>query len=89
MSFTVRLTGRAIDDLRRLDSKVAQRAVEKLRWLGANFEAVQPEALSAERQPLRAVQASPRQLPRRLLQSVASRRNSSFEPSGTGARSTS
>jgi len=46
VSFAVRLTDHAVDDLHRLDRQVAQRAVEKLRWLGANFEAVQPEALS-------------------------------------------
>jgi mRNA interferase RelE/StbE len=35
----------AINDLRRLDKPVAQRILNKLRWLAENFESINPEAL--------------------------------------------
>ena len=36
----------AINDRRRLDKPVAQRILNKLRWLSENFESARPEALA-------------------------------------------
>jgi mRNA interferase RelE/StbE len=43
--YKVELLLPAISDLRRLDKLVAQRIVNKLRWLAENFESIKPEAL--------------------------------------------
>jgi len=43
--YQVELLPQATNDLRRLDKPVAQRIVNKLRWLEENFESTKPEAL--------------------------------------------
>jgi mRNA interferase RelE/StbE len=43
--YQVELLPQAINDLRRLDKPVAQRIVNKLRWLAENFESTKSEAL--------------------------------------------
>jgi mRNA interferase RelE/StbE len=43
--YQVELLPQAISDLRRLDEPVAQRVLNKLRWLAENFESTNPEAL--------------------------------------------
>jgi len=43
--YRVELLPQAIDDLRRLDKPVAQRILNKLRWLAENFESVASETL--------------------------------------------
>jgi mRNA interferase RelE/StbE len=42
--YQVELLPPAIDDLRRLDKSIAQRVVNRLRWLAENFELIKPEA---------------------------------------------
>lgn len=46
--FHVEFTAGAETDLARLDKPVAQRVLNKLRWLAENFEAITPEALTAQ-----------------------------------------
>jgi len=43
--YKVELLPPAISDLRRLDKLVAQRIINKLRWLAENFESIRPEGL--------------------------------------------
>jgi mRNA interferase RelE/StbE len=43
--YQVELLPEAINDLQRLDKPVAQRILNKLRWLAENFESVRPETL--------------------------------------------
>jgi len=43
--YRVELLPPAINDPRRLDKPVAQRILNKLRWLAENFESINPEAL--------------------------------------------
>jgi mRNA interferase RelE/StbE len=43
--YRVELLPQAINDLRRLDKPVAQRILNKLRWLAENFESVASETL--------------------------------------------
>jgi mRNA interferase RelE/StbE len=38
----------ARDDLQKLDRHVAQRVLDRLRWLAANFESVTPEPLTGD-----------------------------------------
>ena len=38
----------ALEDMERLDSKVAQRVRERLEWLASNFDAITPEPLHGE-----------------------------------------
>jgi mRNA interferase RelE/StbE len=44
--YQVEFLPQAINDLQRLDQPIAQRVVNKLRWLAENFEAARPEALA-------------------------------------------
>ncbi len=44
--YEVEFTPSAEADITRLDVKVAQRVLKKLRWLAENFEAIPPEALT-------------------------------------------
>jgi mRNA interferase RelE/StbE len=44
--YQVELLPTAINDLRGLDKAVAQRIVNKLRWLAENFESIRPEELA-------------------------------------------
>lgn len=46
--YEVRFTDHAIEDLARLDRAVAQRVLNKIRWLAENFESIQPESLVAD-----------------------------------------
>ena len=46
MTFSVALTAAAEEDLRRLDPPVADRVIEKLRWLAENADTVRVEKLS-------------------------------------------
>ena len=43
--YQVELLPQAIDDLLHLDKPVAQRVLNKLRWLAENFESIRAEAL--------------------------------------------
>ncbi|MBI2907756.1 MAG: type II toxin-antitoxin system RelE/ParE family toxin [Chloroflexi bacterium] len=48
MAYRVEFEPGASDDLRRLDSGMAQRILRRLRWLSENAEAIALEALSGE-----------------------------------------
>ena len=43
--YRVELLPQAVSDLQGLDKPVAQRILNKLRWLAENFESINPEAL--------------------------------------------
>jgi len=45
MAYQIRLIPEAVKDLRRLDKPVAQRVVNKLKWLSQSFEDIVPEPL--------------------------------------------
>lgn len=44
--YEVELTPQASDDLGRLDRTIAQRVLNRIRWLAENFEALVPEPLT-------------------------------------------
>jgi mRNA interferase RelE/StbE len=46
MSYQVRLTPEALDELSQLDRTVAQRILSKIKWLSENFESLTPEILT-------------------------------------------
>ncbi|MDP2730445.1 MAG: type II toxin-antitoxin system RelE/ParE family toxin [Dehalococcoidales bacterium] len=46
MTYQVRFTPGAIQDLSRLDKTVAQRILSKIKWLSENFDDLTPERLS-------------------------------------------
>jgi len=46
--YNLELMPEARDDLASLDKLVAQRILNKLRWLAENFDAMTPEALTGE-----------------------------------------
>lgn len=46
--YTVRLLVAASRQLSRLDKPVAQRIVERIRWLAASFDSIQPEPLTGD-----------------------------------------
>lgn len=46
--YRILLMPQAANDLRRLDKPIAQRIVNKLRWLSQNFNDLTPEALNGE-----------------------------------------
>ena len=46
MTYEVALTPTAEEDLRRLDAPVADRVIEKIRWLAENADTVRVERLS-------------------------------------------
>lgn len=46
--YSLYLMPEARDDLDKLDKPIAQRVLNKLRWLGENFEAITPEPLTGE-----------------------------------------
>jgi len=46
MAYQIRLIPEAAKDLRRFDKPVAQRVVNKLKWLSQNFEDIVPEPLA-------------------------------------------
>ena len=48
MPYQVEFLPRAIDNLSSLDSVVAQRILNKLRWLSENFDTLTPEMLTGE-----------------------------------------
>lgn len=48
MTYQIRLMPEAAKDLSRLDKPVAQRIVNKLKWLSQNFEDIIPEPLTGE-----------------------------------------
>jgi mRNA interferase RelE/StbE len=43
--YKVEFRSRAVQDLDKLDDEVARRVLTKIRWLGENFESIQPESL--------------------------------------------
>ena len=45
---SLELMPEARDDLRNLDNPIAQRVLNKLRWLSDNLESVAPESLSGD-----------------------------------------
>lgn len=47
-AYTLEITDDAKDDLKRIDRKVAERIVRKLRWLAQNTENVNHEALTGQ-----------------------------------------
>lgn len=46
--YQLELMPEALEDLASLDRPVAQRILEKLRWLAHNFDSVTPQALGGE-----------------------------------------
>ena len=48
MAYTVAFVAEARDDLRRLDSVIAQRILSKLDWLADRFDEVTPETLTGQ-----------------------------------------
>ena len=48
MTYDVEFTPNAESDLSRLDASVAQRVLNRLRWLSENFDSVRPEALKGQ-----------------------------------------
>lgn len=46
--YQVKFRDEAIDDLSRLDKPVAQRILDKTKWLAENFDSITPERLSGE-----------------------------------------
>lgn len=46
--YTLRLLPPAIEALAQLDKPIAQRLVNRLRWLSGNLDNINPEALSGE-----------------------------------------
>jgi mRNA interferase RelE/StbE len=47
MNYRLELTAKAIEELEALTSTVQERILGKIRWLGENFEGINPQALSA------------------------------------------
>ena len=48
VTYKVEMTSTALADITRLDKKVAQRVMSKIRWLAENIDVVQRSALTAE-----------------------------------------
>ncbi len=48
MAYQIRLMPEAARDLRRFDKLIAQRIVNKLKWLSQNFKDIIPEPLTGE-----------------------------------------
>lgn len=48
MDYHIEFTPEAADDLHRLNKVIAQRAVNKLKWLSQNFDDLTPDGLTAE-----------------------------------------
>ena len=48
MRYYVEFTSNAEADLARLEASVAQRVLNRLRWLAENFEAIRTEALTGQ-----------------------------------------
>jgi mRNA interferase RelE/StbE len=46
--YRVRILDAATRDLAQLDKPVGRRIVERIRWLGENFDVIRPEALTGE-----------------------------------------
>lgn len=46
--YSVKLLPKAIDDLKRIDKFIAQRIINKIKWLSENFENIIPENLDGE-----------------------------------------
>lgn len=46
--FSVEFTPQAADDLSGMTKPIAQRLLDKIRWLATNFDAVTPTALSGD-----------------------------------------
>ena len=48
MTYQVKFTPKAVDDLSRLDKVIAHRILIKVRWLSENFDNLTPEVLIGE-----------------------------------------
>ena len=46
--YHIRVLESAAEDLSRLDKPVGRRVIERISWLGANLDAIRPEALSGD-----------------------------------------
>jgi mRNA interferase RelE/StbE len=47
-AFHIRILDEAIDDLARLDKPVGRRVVDRINWLGANFDSLKPFPLAGD-----------------------------------------
>ncbi len=47
MSYQVQYTAQTVEDLEKLGLDTCQRIIKKIRWLGNNFEKIQPLPLAA------------------------------------------
>ncbi len=48
MTYQVKFTPKAAEDISRLDKIIAQRILTKIRWLSENFDNLTPEALTGD-----------------------------------------
>lgn len=48
MAYLVEFKTEALDDLEKIDRVVAQRILDKLKWLSENFEEITPQPLTRE-----------------------------------------